>query len=103
VNGDIGIELARDKQPDAILMDINLPDISGIPASRLRRIHLRSASFTSRTAKNQMLLDHQMTCMAGFTVTEGLKKVETEATFCSSSPFISRTSSARPRILARTC
>lgn len=30
VNGDLGIELARDNQPDIVLMDINLPGISGI-------------------------------------------------------------------------
>ncbi len=32
VNGDLGIELARVNQPDIILMDINLPGISGIQA-----------------------------------------------------------------------
>ncbi len=32
VNGRQGIELARSAQPDMILMDINLPDISGIEA-----------------------------------------------------------------------
>jgi CheY-like chemotaxis protein len=32
VDGALGIELARDHQPDVILMDINLPGISGIEA-----------------------------------------------------------------------
>jgi CheY-like chemotaxis protein len=32
VSGPLGIELARDAQPDVILMDINLPGISGIDA-----------------------------------------------------------------------
>ena len=32
VTGNLGIELARANQPDVVLMDINLPDISGIEA-----------------------------------------------------------------------
>jgi CheY-like chemotaxis protein len=32
VDGDLGIELAREYHPDVILMDINLPGISGIQA-----------------------------------------------------------------------
>jgi PAS domain S-box-containing protein len=35
VNGTSGIELARYSQPDIILMDINLPDISGIEALKI--------------------------------------------------------------------
>ena len=35
--GTLGIELAHANQPDVILMDINLPDISGIDALRLLR------------------------------------------------------------------
>ncbi len=37
VTGTAGIELAHANQPDVILMDINLPDISGIDALRLLR------------------------------------------------------------------
>jgi CheY-like chemotaxis protein/HPt (histidine-containing phosphotransfer) domain-containing protein len=37
VNGTLGIELARDHRPDVILMDINLPGISGIQALKLLR------------------------------------------------------------------
>jgi PAS domain S-box-containing protein len=37
VNGHLGIELARASQPDVILMDINLPGISGIEALRILR------------------------------------------------------------------
>ncbi|PJB63862.1 MAG: hybrid sensor histidine kinase/response regulator, partial [Armatimonadetes bacterium CG_4_9_14_3_um_filter_58_7] len=37
VNGNLGIELARDEQPDVILMDINLPGISGIEALKILR------------------------------------------------------------------
>jgi PAS domain S-box-containing protein len=37
VNADIGIQLARTKQPVVILMDINLPGISGIQALKILR------------------------------------------------------------------
>ena len=37
VNGNLGIELAREHQPDVILMDINLPGISGIQALQILR------------------------------------------------------------------
>jgi PAS domain S-box-containing protein len=37
VNGTLGIELARAFQPDMILMDINLPGISGIEALKILR------------------------------------------------------------------
>lgn len=35
VNGNSGIEIARVSQPDVILMDINLPDISGFKALQI--------------------------------------------------------------------
>ena len=37
VNGTLGIELARAHQPEVILMDINLPGISGIEALKILR------------------------------------------------------------------
>ena len=37
VNGTLGIELARAAQPEMILMDVNLPDISGIEAMKILR------------------------------------------------------------------
>jgi len=37
VNGALGIELARGSQPEVILMDINLPGISGIEALKILR------------------------------------------------------------------
>jgi PAS domain S-box-containing protein len=36
-DGNLGIQLARDNQPDVILMDINLPGISGIEALKILR------------------------------------------------------------------
>ena len=37
ITGNLGIELARANQPEVILMDINLPDISGIKALKILR------------------------------------------------------------------
>jgi CheY-like chemotaxis protein len=37
VNGTLGVEMARESQPDVILMDINLPGISGIEALKILR------------------------------------------------------------------
>jgi CheY-like chemotaxis protein len=37
VNGTLGIERARASRPDVILMDINLPGISGIEALKILR------------------------------------------------------------------
>jgi len=37
VDGNMGIQLARANQPDVILMDINLPGISGIEALQILR------------------------------------------------------------------
>jgi PAS domain S-box-containing protein len=37
VNGTLGVELARTARPDVILMDINLPGISGLDALRMLR------------------------------------------------------------------
>src|SRR5450759_2208381 len=37
VNGTLGIELARASQPEVILMDVNLPDISGLEALKILR------------------------------------------------------------------
>ena len=37
VNGTLGVELARATQPTVIIMDINLPGISGIEALRILR------------------------------------------------------------------
>lgn len=45
VNGLLGIKMARDNQPDVILMDINLPGINGIEV--LRILHEDRATATS--------------------------------------------------------
>jgi PAS domain S-box-containing protein len=43
LNGEAGLELAHAKQPDVILMDINLPGMSGLDALKLLRADLRTA------------------------------------------------------------
>ena len=43
VNGTLGIELARASQPEMILMDVNLPDISGVEAMKILREDLLTA------------------------------------------------------------
>jgi CheY-like chemotaxis protein len=42
-NGTLGIELARASQPDVILMDINLPGMSGIKAMQILRADAATA------------------------------------------------------------
>ena len=38
VNGHSGIEIARASRPDVILMDINLPDLSGLEVLKILRL-----------------------------------------------------------------
>ena len=52
VNGTVGIELARAAQPEMILMDVNLPDISGIEVMKiLRETRSRRTSRLSPSAR----------------------------------------------------
>jgi CheY-like chemotaxis protein len=67
VNGTLGIELARSIQPDVILMDINLPGISGVEALQI----LQADPFTSHIpvvalSANAMLRDIELGMQAGF-------------------------------------
>ena len=67
VNGTLGIEVARDKQPDVILMDINLPGINGFEALKI----LRADPLTAHTpvialSANAMPLDIERGRKAGF-------------------------------------
>jgi two-component system, cell cycle response regulator DivK len=41
------IDLVRDKQPDLILMDIRLPDVSGLNVARLLKQDDRTKAFQS--------------------------------------------------------
>ena len=67
ITGTLGIELAHANQPDVILMDINLPDISGIDALRLLRKdpateHIPLVAISA----NAMPHDIEMGLQAGF-------------------------------------
>jgi PAS domain S-box-containing protein len=67
VNGNSGIEIARMSQPEVILMDINLPDISGFEALKI----LRSDPATTHIpiiaiSANAMPQDIERSLKAGF-------------------------------------
>jgi CheY-like chemotaxis protein len=66
-NGTLGIELARSIQPDVILMDINLPGISGLDALQ---ILIEDPSTTTipvvALSANAMLRDIELGMQAGF-------------------------------------
>jgi CheY-like chemotaxis protein len=67
VNGMSGVEMARASQPDVILMDINLPDISGFEAL----VMLRSDPVTAQIpvvaiSANAMPRDIRKGLTAGF-------------------------------------
>ena len=83
VNGNIGIGIARESRPDVILMDINLPDMSGFKALKI----LRSAPATAHIpvialSVNSMPLNVESGLEAGFFryVTKPIKVNEFMAT-----------------------
>ena len=67
VTGNLGIELARAKQPDVILMDINLPDISGVQALKILREDPATAQIPIiALSANAMPIDIKKGLEAGF-------------------------------------
>jgi len=67
INGDQGIEMARAHHPDVILMDINLPGISGFDVLHLLRKDPATASITVMAlSANAMPLDVKKGLKAGF-------------------------------------
>jgi PAS domain S-box-containing protein len=67
VNGTLGVQLARDSQPDVILMDINLPGISGIEAMKILREDPATAHIPIVTlSANAMPRDIEKGMEAGF-------------------------------------
>ena len=67
VNGNSGIEIARDKQPDVILMDINLPDINGFEVLKILRSEPATAHIpVIAVSANAMPLDIETGLKAGF-------------------------------------
>ena len=67
VNGNLGIELARANQPEVILMDINLPGISGIEALKILREDPATAHIpVVALSANAMPRDIEKGLQAGF-------------------------------------
>jgi len=67
INGNQGIEMARAHHPDVILMDINLPDISGFDAIKLLREDPATVHITVMAlSANAMPLDVKKGLKAGF-------------------------------------
>jgi len=67
VTGHLGIDLARTSRPEMILMDINLPDISGIEALRILRKDPATANIpVVAVSANAMPLDIEKGLKAGF-------------------------------------
>jgi len=65
--GNLGVELARANQPEVILMDINLPDISGIEALRILRSDPTTAHIpVVAISANAMPHDIEKGIQAGF-------------------------------------
>ena len=67
VNGSLGIQLARENQPQVILMDINLPGISGIEALKILREDPATAHIpVVALSANAMPRDIEKGLQAGF-------------------------------------
>src|SRR6185295_34854 len=66
-DGNLGIQLARANQPEVILMDINLPGISGIEALKILREDLETAHIpVVALSANAMPRDIEKGLQAGF-------------------------------------
>ena len=67
VNGTLGIEMARSRQPDVILMDINLPGLNGIEALKILAMDPSTAHIpVVALSANAMLRDVELGLKAGF-------------------------------------
>jgi len=67
VNGNLGIQLARDNQPEVILMDINLPGMSGFDALEILRSDPATAHIpVIAISANAMPADIEKGLNAGF-------------------------------------
>jgi CheY-like chemotaxis protein len=67
VNGSLGIQTARDNQPEVILMDINLPGISGFEALKILRDDPATAHIpVVAVSANAMPSDIERGLKAGF-------------------------------------
>jgi CheY-like chemotaxis protein len=94
VNGTLGIELARTAQPTVILMDINLPGISGVEALKVLRVDPATAHIpVVALSANAMPRDIAMGLEAGFFryLTKPIKVKELMDTLNAALEFAERT------------
>jgi PAS domain S-box-containing protein len=103
VNGTLGIELARSSRPEVILMDINLPGISGIEALRILREDVATAHIPIvALSANAMPRDIKKGLEAGFfryltkpiKVNEFMDTLDTVLEFAGKNPEKSKSSSS---------
>jgi CheY-like chemotaxis protein len=67
INGTLGVDLARSVKPDVILMDINLPGISGLDALQILKDDLSTNNIpVVALSANAMLRDIELGIQAGF-------------------------------------
>ena len=67
INGNLGVDLARNHQPKVIIMDIGLPDISGFEALKLLRDDAATAHIpVIAVSANAMPSDVERGMKAGF-------------------------------------
>ena len=67
INGTLGVDLARSVHPDVILMDINLPGISGLEALQILKEDPSTTSIpVVALSANAMLRDIELGIQAGF-------------------------------------
>jgi CheY-like chemotaxis protein len=67
LDGNLGIEMARASLPDVVLMDINLPGLSGIEALRILRLDPSTAHIpVVALSANAMPRDIEKGLQAGF-------------------------------------
>jgi PAS domain S-box-containing protein len=95
VNGTLGIKLARAAMPDVILMDINLPGISGIEAMKILREDPAMAHIpVVALSANAMLRDIELGLKAGFFryLTKPIKVIEFTETLNEALEYAEKTS-----------
>ncbi len=104
VNGTLGIKLARASKPDVILMDINLPEISGVDALTILREDPATAHIPIvALSANAMLRDIQFGIEVGFFryLTKPIKVKEFMETLNVALECSERTDGARPGQIGR--
>jgi CheY-like chemotaxis protein len=97
IDGTIGIDLARSARPEVILMDINLPGISGIEAMRILRSDPATAHIpVVAVSANAIPRDVQKGLEAGFFryLTKPIKVSEFMDTLSAALDFVDKNAKA---------